>query len=103
MVRQRVQIRVVNFDLGFEAGGNVEHLQAHDVQVVDLYDVLERGPLFFRNLEGRSGSHAMIGRAGRGRSLYVTLRATPEPGVWHPVTGWRSRLAHNILQKEGLI
>ena len=101
MVRDRVQIRIVDFDLDFGPLGNVVHLRDHDVEVANLYELLDFGPLTYRNIEGQGGTHVMIGRDSRSRSLYVTLRATPEAGVWHPVTGWRSKLAHQILQQEG--
>lgn len=60
-------------------------------------------PLFYRNLPGRRASHVMIGRDGRGRSLYIALLAVTEVGNWFPVTGWQSALAHRLLEQEGRI
>lgn len=41
---------------------NVRHIARHGVTPEDAEYVLANGPLFFRNLPGRSATHVMIGR-----------------------------------------
>jgi hypothetical protein len=88
---------MVNGPEQVEVGGIVwsdeieAHFARHDVSYTDILTVLTRNPLGFRNLEGRGGTHVVIGPDLRGRILYISLRPTSEPAVWEPVTGWESR------------
>ncbi len=101
MVGKRRHIEVEGFLWDFEADGNVEHLAQHDVRIADVNAVLAFGPLFFHNGREHAATYGMVGRDGRNRSLIIYLRPTAEGGVWKPITGWQSRLAHRILEQEG--
>jgi len=103
LVGERTDLVVISLLWDFAADGNVAHLARHGLQPENINAVLMNQPIFFRNVPGRRASHVMIGRDDRDRSLYVTLLAAGRPGYWAPVTGWRSALAHEILQREGLI
>jgi hypothetical protein len=76
------------------------HLARHWVDYDDLAAVVKSRPLTFLNLPGRGGSHLMIGPDHQGRILYVSIAATSTPGLWEPVTGWESRLARRIWERE---
>ena len=103
MVGDRIELVIEGLVWDFGPRGNASHLAAHDVLPDDVEAVRRNRYLIFENLPGHRGTHVMIGRDARPRSLYISLEATNEPGVWSPVTGWRSRLAHAILQREGYI
>ena len=103
MVGEPVDIEILSFIWDYRPGGNVDHLARHDVTTEDVVAVRAGKPLFFHNLPGRAASHVMIGRDGRGRSLYVALLAAADPGVWIPITGWQSALAHGLLEEDGQI
>ena len=42
----------------------------------------------------------MVGKDGHDRSLIIYIRETSTPGIWEPVTGWRSTLAHKLIENE---
>jgi hypothetical protein len=100
-----VPAEIVVGDLSWDhsEGRNVDHLAQHGVTPADVSSLLDYKPLFFLNLPGRSATHLMIGRDQRGRSLLVALARTRDENVWYPVTAWQSRVAHEILEKEGLL
>ena len=77
-----------------------DHFARHQVDYEDLRAVVKNRPLTFFNLPGRGGSHVLIGPDHRGRILYVSIKATETPGIWDPVTGWESRLARRIWERE---
>jgi hypothetical protein len=101
MVGEPLGIEVTGLLWDYEPGGNVEHLARNDVAPADVQAVLDNGPLFFRGLESRTSTHAIVGRDNRGRSLLIYIIATPELGIWKPVTGWRSQVARRLLHNEG--
>jgi len=103
MVGRRVDKEIEGLVWDFTALANVDHLAGHDVYPDDVEYVRFNRYLMFENLPGRGGSHVMIGRDGRGRSLYISMNETSTPGLWEPVTGWRSGVAHRILHEEGLL
>src|SRR5438552_5619895 len=103
MVGERVNIRVIGLSWDYLEDGNVEHLAKHDVLASNAEAVLANSPLFFRNVPGHRATHVMIGTDNRGRSLYISLAPTPEAGEWKPMTGWRSGLAHRLLEREGTL
>jgi hypothetical protein len=105
MVGEPEDIDVQAFAWDHNPGGNVEHLARHGVTPEDVEAVLDFVPLFFmaEAEADRRSTHAMVGRDGRNRSLVIYLIAVFPPGVWEPVTGWRSALAHELLEREGRI
>jgi hypothetical protein len=103
MVGPRVDREVAGLIWDFAPLRNAQHLAAHDIYPDDVEAVRSKRYLVFENLPGRGGSHVMIGRDARNRSLYISMRETAEPSIWEPVTGWRSPIAHRILREEGLI
>lgn len=103
MVGNRRHIEVEGFFWDFDPDGNVEHRAQHDVRIADVNAVLAFEPLFFQNAGEHAATYAMIGRDSRQRSLIIYLVPTAEGGVWKPITGWRGRLAHRILEQEGRI
>jgi hypothetical protein len=102
MVGERAVLHVAGFLWDFTPGGNVEHLARHDLTITDIDDVLRASPLYFRSLDTGAATHAMIGRDAQSRSLLIYLVPTTTSGIWKPVTGWQSSLAHKILEQEGL-
>jgi hypothetical protein len=100
VVGERADIEVEGFLFDDGPHGNIQQLLTHGVHVDDVNAVLAGGPLFFSNAPGRRASHLMIGRDGRGRSLLIAIVATAEPGIWEPITGWRSAAAHRLLAQE---
>jgi hypothetical protein len=76
------------------------HFARHDVTFEQVLEVLASDPLTYRNLEGRGGSHVLIGSDRRGRVLYISLRRTSERSIREPVTGWESRLARRLWLRE---
>lgn len=99
MVGERDDIEIEGFLWDFSPGGNVEHL--HDgVSPEDVEAVLRWGPIVYRNLPGRAASHAIIGRDEQGHSLIIYIRETSIAGIWEPITGWRSALAHRLIENE---
>jgi hypothetical protein len=105
MVGEPEAIRVEAFAWDFTATGNVRHLAGHDVRIEDVEAVLDFEPMYFSAPSSlhRRATHAMVGRDGHNRSLIIFMLETLQPGVWEPVTGWRSRLAHRLLAEEGRI
>lgn len=100
MVGERDDIEIDGFYWDYGLGGNVEHL--HDgVTPEDVDAVLAWGPIIHRNLPDRKATHAMVGKDGHGRSLIIYIRETSIKGIWEPVTGWRSWLAHELIENEG--
>jgi hypothetical protein len=69
---------------------NLGHLARHGVSQAAAESVLIGEPRFFHNLEGRGGTHVMIGLDFDGRYLYVSIRESDVyVGYWRPITGWR--------------
>ncbi len=93
MVGEQDEIRVSYLDWDEQ---NTEHIARHDVAPEDLEFVLANGPLFFRNLPGRSATHIMIGRDNYGRVLYVPMLCVEWPDVWRVVSAWESRFARRL-------
>jgi len=85
MVGPRADIVVESFawDDGIEA-----HLARHGVTRSDLNAVLAKTPRYFENLDGRGGSHVMIGPDDEDRYFYVSISQTQRPDHWYPVTAW---------------
>ena len=101
VVGRRQELVVDDFAWDYGPGGNIEHLRGHEIEREDIEAVLRFGPLYFRNPGAQTSTHAMVGRDSKNRSLLIYLIPTPAPGVWKPVTGWRSGLAHQLLEREG--
>ena len=86
MVRGRADIEVEALEWDEE---NVGHLAKHGVTQAAAESVLVIAPRFFENLEGRGGTHVMIGPDSDGRYLYVSIAESDiYVGFWRPVTGW---------------
>ena len=92
---ERIQIEGIIWDDDIEA-----HFARHEVALEDVMAVLDSSPLSFRNVEGRGGSHVLIGLGARHRILYISLRRTTRPAIWEPATGWESRFARRLWQEE---
>jgi hypothetical protein len=61
---------------------NLQHVADHGLAPHNIEYARLNNPLYFRNLEGRGGTHVMIGVDDRGWSLYVPLAETDVPGRW---------------------
>ena len=86
MVRGPAEIEVEALEWDDE---NLSHLARHGVSQARAESVLAISPRFFHNLEGRGGTHVMIGPDSDGRYLYISLRASDIfVGYWKPITGW---------------
>jgi len=94
MVGEAVLITVDNFDWD---GQNVEHIARHDVSPAEVEYALRNGASFFRNLQGRSATHIMIGIDQRGRVLYVPILRIEWPGKWRVISAWESRFARRLI------
>jgi len=101
MLGEQREIEVEGFAWDFEPDGNVAHLAGHDVRIADVNAVLAFGPMFLRSLSEHAATYVMVGRDNRNRSLLIYPVATPEHGIWKPVTGWQSGDAHRLLQEGG--
>jgi hypothetical protein len=73
-----VELIVDGFEWDYSEDGNVNHLLKHEITTRDADAALRTNPLFREVLKSDSATHIMIGRDGRGRSLLIWLRATPE-------------------------
>lgn len=93
MVGHQVEIDILNWDFDEQ---NSEHLARHDVEPADIYVVWQSDPAYFLNLPGRIATHIMIGRDASGRTLYVPILETQNPGTWRAVTGWQSSYARRL-------
>ncbi|HLF79746.1 MAG TPA: hypothetical protein VJB57_19870 [Dehalococcoidia bacterium] len=85
MVREPDEIEVLELEFDDE---NLQHLADHGVEQADVLDVWLNAPRFFRNLEGRGGTHVMLGPDKSGRFFYIALVQTGVDGRWRPVTGY---------------
>ena len=77
-----------------------EHFARHHVTHENVMAVLNNRPLVYENLPERGGSHLMIGRDDLGRILYISIRPTDAERIWEPVTGWESRFARRLWNRE---
>ena len=69
---------------------NREELAQHGIDLLQVYAVLGRQPLFVRNKRGRAATYKVIGPDSSGRMLTVAIAATAVRSRWRPVTGWPS-------------
>jgi hypothetical protein len=76
------------------------HFARHWVSRADVIAVARSEFLGFENLPDRGGTHIMIGPDEGGRILYISIKPTMTPGLWEPVTGWESRLARQLWERE---
>lgn len=99
--RSEIEIDELLWDYGQD--GNVAHIARHGVSPRDIYEVLGWGPLTYRDIGESPGVYSVVERNARNHSLIVYLVETETPRVWYPITAYRSRLAHDLLEKEGLV
>jgi hypothetical protein len=85
MVGPRADIVVETFAWGDEIEA---HLSKHKVTRADIRSVLANAPRYFENLDGRAGSHVMVGANDEGRYFYVSISRTQRASHWYPVTAW---------------
>jgi len=85
MVGRRADISVESFVWNDEIEA---HLAKHEVTRAHIRAVLANTPRYFENLEGRGGSHVMVGPDNEGRYFYVSISRTVEATRWYPVTAW---------------
>jgi hypothetical protein len=78
---------------------NESHLADHGLTAEMVEEVLDNDPLFFNNVPGRTATHVMIGVTNSGSHLRISILET-HPGVWRPITGWRSSEAHRLWQQH---
>jgi hypothetical protein len=95
VVGEPADIEVAAFEWTVE---NVVHIASHYVSPLDVEAVRSSSPLFFVNLPGRSASHVMIGRDGRGRALYVPIVCVSVPDIWLVVSARESRFARRLYR-----
>ncbi len=96
MVREPESIDIQELELDDDTA---HHLERHGISNDDVLDLWLNNPLYFWNLDGRAGTHVMIGEDSRGRVLYIPLLETA-PGRWRPISGWESRLARKIYRRD---
>jgi uncharacterized DUF497 family protein len=61
----------------------------HGMTIIDVLDVMDLEPRFFRNRRGRRASHVMVGPTQSGRVLVVPIEDWGR-GVWRPVTAFEA-------------
>ena len=89
-----VQLRIDAFQWD---EGNISHL--HDSATVEMIEeALDNNPIVLPNRPGHLATHVMIGIADNGMHLYVPILQV-SPGLWRPITGWRSREAFQVWGK----
>jgi hypothetical protein len=68
---------------------NEAKLAAHRVTIVEVLEVLDQEPRFFRNRADRRASHVMVGPTLAGRLLVVPIEDWGL-GIWRPVTAFEA-------------
>ncbi len=69
---------------------NETHCARHGLTPVLVEAVKDGRPKIFRNKEGRTGTHMMIGADNEGRLWTMIMLPTGRPGIWRAITGWPS-------------
>ena len=92
-------VRIVVDDLVWNEQIDV-HFARHGVSQGDVMAVARSDFLGFENLPDQGGTHILVGPDESGRILYISIRPTSTPGLWQPVTGWESRFARGLWEKE---
>jgi hypothetical protein len=77
---------------------NIGHLHP-SATVAMIEEARLNNPIYLINRPGRTATHVMIGRAANGMHVHVPILQVRE-GVWRPVTGWRSREAHQLWNEH---
>jgi len=81
--------------LGFSIDERTEaHLEAHDVLVEALSEVLEGEHRIRRNKRNRRATHVITGFDRHGYCLAICIEPTHDPVIWIPVTAWYPDTAH---------
>ena len=80
---------VAIFDLEFDEW-NENEMARHGVTPREVLQVLDNGPVFFRNKGRHAAQLLMVGPTDGGRMLTVPLASTAIEGVWRPATTWDS-------------
>jgi hypothetical protein len=77
------------FEFEFD-DGNEEEMARHGVRPLEVLQVLDLRPAFFRNKKKHAATLIMVGPTDGGRFLTVPIAPTPVQGRWRPVTAWGS-------------
>jgi hypothetical protein len=77
------------WDLEFDDDNEAE-FGRHHVSAVEILQVLDNAPVFFRNRKRHRATILMVGPTDGGRMLTVPLAPLPVEGVWRPATAWDS-------------
>jgi hypothetical protein len=89
-----VQLRIDAFQWD---ENNISHL--HDSATVQMIDeARDNDPILLPNRPGHAATHVMIGITDSGLHLYVPMLQI-SPGLWRPITAWRSREAYQMWNK----
>ncbi len=71
---------------------NKREYAAHGVSTDEVFQVLDKGPVFLRNSKGHAATILMIGPTGGGRLLTIPLQPINEQeGLWRPATAFDAR------------
>jgi hypothetical protein len=74
-------------ELEFDEGNEAE-MARHAVAAVEVVQVLDGEPVFFRNMGRHAAQIPMVGPTYGGRFLTVPLARTAVEGRWRPATAW---------------
>lgn len=75
------------YDLQIDVHNEAE-MARHGVTPIEVLQVLDDDPRYFRNKKGHEAPYVMVGRTYGGRILTVPLAPTPVDGMWRPATAF---------------
>ncbi len=79
---------------------NEEKLRRHDIDPMQVYEVVAGQPLFVRNKRRRRATHKVIGPDDGGTMLTIPIAPTQVTGQWRPVTAWASTKGEVTLWRK---
>ena len=71
-------------------GDNEDEMARHRVRPEEVWQVLDRHPVFFPNKKEHAATLLMVEPTDGGRMLTVPLAPTPVHGLWRPATAFDS-------------
>lgn len=81
--------RLIFFVLQFDDHNEAE-FGRHHVSAIEILQVLDNAPVFFRNRKRHRATILMVRPTDGGRIAIVPLAPLPLQGVWRPATAWGS-------------
>jgi uncharacterized DUF497 family protein len=69
---------------------NEAKFNRHRVSIIEVQQVFEKWPKFYRNRPGARATHVMVGPTSRGRVLVVPIEPLGADGLWRPVTAFQA-------------